>query len=70
MQTDPVTPVCLGTGPQQECNVTVANSEALSQLPSAFTYATALTPVVTGIKPRRGGTAGGTKLTIKGTGFR
>ncbi|XP_078254550.1 PKHD1 like 1, tandem duplicate 1 [Rhinoraja longicauda] len=62
-------PLNNGTGPEQVCNVTVVNSEALSQLPSAFTYASALTPVVTGIEPRRGGTAGGTKLTITGAGF-
>ncbi|XP_051879473.1 PKHD1 like 1, tandem duplicate 1 [Pristis pectinata] len=62
-------PLNNGTGLQQECDVTVANSEASSQLPRAFTYMSALTPVVTAIEPRRGGTAGGTKLTITGSGF-
>ncbi|XP_069771791.1 PKHD1 like 1, tandem duplicate 1 [Narcine bancroftii] len=62
-------PLNNGTGSQQVCDVTVVNHEASSQLPKAFTYTLALTPVVTAIRPRRGGTAGGTKLTITGAGF-
>ncbi|XP_072925977.1 LOW QUALITY PROTEIN: PKHD1 like 1, tandem duplicate 1 [Hemitrygon akajei] len=62
-------PLNNGTGPQQECNVTVVNGEDSVQLPNAFTYTSALTPVVTAVQPRRGGTAGGTKLTITGSGF-
>ena len=36
---------------------------------SSFTYRLALTPTVTGVSPFRGGTGGGTLLTITGTGF-
>ncbi|XP_072104046.1 PKHD1 like 1, tandem duplicate 1 [Mobula birostris] len=62
-------PLNNGTGSQQQCSMTVVNSENSIQLLNAFTYTSALTPVVTAVEPRRGGTAGGTKLTITGSGF-
>ncbi|XP_067888793.1 PKHD1 like 1, tandem duplicate 1 [Heterodontus francisci] len=57
------------TEPQQVCDVLVVNSKDWSQLSNGFTYTSALTPVIAAINPRRGGTAGGTKLTITGAGF-
>lgn len=35
-----------------------------------YAYKSQLTPVITEVSPRRGGTAGGTRLTISGSGFR
>uniref|UniRef100_UPI00398F2CC2 PKHD1 like 1, tandem duplicate 1 n=1 Tax=Pristiophorus japonicus TaxID=55135 RepID=UPI00398F2CC2 len=58
-----------GTEPQQMCDVFVVNGDDLSQLSNGFTYTSTLTPVITAIDPSRGGTAGGTKLTITGAGF-
>ncbi|XP_067833370.1 fibrocystin-L-like [Heptranchias perlo] len=58
-----------GTEPQQMCDVVVLNGDDSTQLSSGFTYTSALTPVITAVDPRRGGTAGGTKLTITGAGF-
>lgn len=36
---------------------------------SSYEYSTAKTPKITNVQPRRGGTAGGTPVTITGTGF-
>ena len=38
-------------------------------LSSSFAYKAALTPTVSSVSPQRGGTGGGTTLTITGTGF-
>nr|XP_014351910.1 PREDICTED: fibrocystin-L [Latimeria chalumnae] len=62
-------PANYGTDSQQVCNVTVANINDSVMLPDAFSYKSSLTPIVTSVYPRRGGTAGGTKLTITGSGF-
>uniref|UniRef100_A0A6I8N1M6 Fibrocystin-L n=1 Tax=Ornithorhynchus anatinus TaxID=9258 RepID=A0A6I8N1M6_ORNAN len=62
-------PLNNGNGPQHICEVTVANGKDLSQLNAAFTYSSLLTPIITSVAPRRGGTAGGTRLTITGSGF-
>lgn len=40
-----------------------------NQLQSTYDYSAAKTPTITSIQPRRGGTAGGTPVTITGTGF-
>ena len=34
-----------------------------------FTYESSKTPVITGVYPVRGGTGGGTRITISGTSF-
>ena len=34
-----------------------------------FTYQNSKTPVITGVNPKRGGTGGGTRITVSGTGF-
>ncbi|XP_028646739.2 fibrocystin-L-like [Erpetoichthys calabaricus] len=62
-------PLSNGTGSSQGCDVTVYNGNNLVMLSNAFTYESSLTPVVTAVTPRRGGTGGGTKLTITGSGF-
>ena len=36
---------------------------------STFTYKTSLTPIVSGVDVKRGGTGGGTTLNITGSGF-
>ncbi|XP_051791550.1 fibrocystin-L-like [Erpetoichthys calabaricus] len=61
--------ILTGTGLSQGCDVTVYNGNNLVTLSNAFTYTSSLTPVVTAVTPRRGGTGGGTKLTITGSGF-
>ncbi|MBN3294522.1 PKHL1 protein, partial [Polypterus senegalus] len=62
-------PLSNGTGSSQGCDLTVYNGKNLVTLSNAFTYESSLTPVVTAVTPRRGGTGGGTKLTITGSGF-
>eukprot|EP00062_Callorhinchus_milii_P017054 gi/632969110/ref/XP_007900907.1/ PREDICTED: LOW QUALITY PROTEIN: fibrocystin-L [Callorhinchus milii] len=64
-----ILPPSKGPEPQHTCNVTVKNDNHLAQLPTAFTYSSALTPVIIDVYPRRGGTAGGTTLTITGAIF-
>uniref|UniRef100_W5M5C1 PKHD1 like 1 n=1 Tax=Lepisosteus oculatus TaxID=7918 RepID=W5M5C1_LEPOC len=58
-----------GTGAQQDCPVVVLNSNKAVNISNGFSYKTSLTPVITGVSPRRGGTAGGTRLTITGSNF-
>ncbi|KAG2464816.1 PKHL1 protein, partial [Polypterus senegalus] len=62
-------PLSNGTGSSQVCDVTVSIGNNLVTLSNAFTYESLLTPVVTAVTPRRGGTGGGTSLTISGSGF-
>ncbi|KAI8520654.1 Fibrocystin-L [Branchiostoma belcheri] len=51
------------------CGVTVSVGAESVQQNAAYTYRSSLTPVITEVSPRRGGTAGGTTVTITGTGF-
>uniref|UniRef100_A0A3P8VF56 PKHD1 like 1, tandem duplicate 2 n=1 Tax=Cynoglossus semilaevis TaxID=244447 RepID=A0A3P8VF56_CYNSE len=51
------------------CVVSVVNQLDSVTLSNGFTYRSALTPVISEVSPRRGGTAGGTRLTISGSGF-
>uniref|UniRef100_A0A3P9KTK4 Polycystic kidney and hepatic disease 1 (autosomal recessive)-like 1 n=1 Tax=Oryzias latipes TaxID=8090 RepID=A0A3P9KTK4_ORYLA len=51
------------------CNVTVVNPQNAVNMSNGFTYKSELTPVISEVSPRRGGTAGGTRLTITGSGF-
>ncbi|XP_056378576.1 fibrocystin-L-like isoform X2 [Hyla sarda] len=53
----------------KSCNVTVMNGVEYVQISNSFTYSSALTPVIYDIAPKRGGTAGGTRLTITGSQF-
>uniref|UniRef100_A0A3Q2VVI1 PKHD1 like 1, tandem duplicate 2 n=1 Tax=Haplochromis burtoni TaxID=8153 RepID=A0A3Q2VVI1_HAPBU len=52
------------------CVVAVINPHDAVNVSNGFTYRSQLTPVITQVSPRRGGTAGGTRLTITGSGFR
>ncbi|XP_058524528.1 fibrocystin-L isoform X1 [Ochotona princeps] len=58
-----------GSGPEQACDVTVVNGKDATQSSTPFTYSASLTPLIDEIVPKRGGTAGGTRLSIKGSGF-
>lgn len=57
-----------------ECDVVVRNppfagAPSVATLPKGFVMRAALTPFVSAVSPRRGGTAGGTRVTVVGTGF-
>ncbi|XP_063113704.1 fibrocystin-L isoform X1 [Cavia porcellus] len=58
-----------GVGPDQVCEVRVVNGKDSSPSTTLFTYMMALTPRVTEISPTKGSTAGGTRLTVLGSGF-
>ncbi|ELV11002.1 Fibrocystin-L [Tupaia chinensis] len=58
-----------GKGPEQACEVSVVNGKDLSQSTTPFTYTMSLTPLIFEISPKRGSTAGGTRLTVMGSGF-
>ncbi|KAL1767893.1 fibrocystin-L isoform X2 [Sigmodon hispidus] len=64
-----IPPYNKGGGPDQACGVSVVNGKDSSQSMMPFTYTLSLTPLVTEIFPRRGSTAGGTRLTVTGSGF-
>jgi hypothetical protein len=53
----------------QDSSCTVSISENGKTATSSFTYRLSLTPRLTSVSPLRGGTGGGTLLTIIGTGF-
>lgn len=59
-----------GTQSQLTCAVSVINPLDAVNISNGFSYKSELTPVITEVSPRRGGTAGGTRLTITGSGFR
>lgn len=63
---------CILAGTQSEvsCLVAIINPHDAVNVSNGFTYKSQLTPVITQVSPRRGGTAGGTQLTITGSGFR
>ncbi|KAK2887447.1 hypothetical protein Q8A67_015675 [Cirrhinus molitorella] len=58
-----------GTEAERACTVVVMNGGDTVNLTNSYTYRSSLTPVITDVTPRRGGTAGGTRLTITGSGF-
>uniref|UniRef100_G3NDK3 PKHD1 like 1 n=1 Tax=Gasterosteus aculeatus aculeatus TaxID=481459 RepID=G3NDK3_GASAC len=51
------------------CVVAVINQLDAVNMSDGYAYKSQLTPVITEVSPRRGGTAGGTRLTISGSGF-
>ena len=64
-----LTPSNSGSG-SVECNVELEQTAGSStSLTNAFSYESSLTPQVTEVSPRRGGTGGGTPITITGSGF-
>nr|XP_055075128.1 fibrocystin-L-like [Misgurnus anguillicaudatus] len=58
-----------GNKTDQVCEVAVMNGNNRVNLTAGYTYRSSLTPVISDVTPRRGGTAGGTRLTITGSGF-
>ncbi|XP_061597205.1 fibrocystin-L-like isoform X1 [Cololabis saira] len=58
-----------GSQSQLSCQVSVINPLDAASLSDGFAYRSDLTPVISQVSPRRGGTAGGTRLTIAGSGF-
>nr|XP_061786823.1 fibrocystin-L-like [Nerophis lumbriciformis] len=64
-----VSPSNNGSDSEVRCTVAVANPLDAVNVSEGFTYKSQLTPVISEVSPRRGGTAGGTWLTIVGSGF-
>lgn len=62
-------PLNNGSESELSCVVSVSNPTETTNKSSGFTYKSNLTPVISGVSPRRGGTAGGVLLTITGSGF-
>lgn len=57
------------TNDTQSCDVTVINPFGNASLTTAVLYDVNTTPVIEKINPKRGGTGGGTRLTVTGSGF-
>ena len=53
----------------QTCTVDITVNGLTKTLSNAYTYDSSLTPSITEVSPRRGGTGGGTTITITGSGF-
>ncbi|XP_053372863.1 fibrocystin-L-like [Mercenaria mercenaria] len=53
----------------QTCDVAITLNGLTKTLAGSYTYDAALTPTVSDVTPTRGGTGGGTTLTITGSGF-
>ncbi|KAK3107032.1 hypothetical protein FSP39_005622 [Pinctada imbricata] len=51
------------------CDVVISNDGVNITLANSYMYSAALTPSITAVAPSRGSTAGGTRLTIDGSGF-
>ncbi|XP_064100089.1 fibrocystin-L-like [Macrobrachium nipponense] len=65
-----VPPTDPGTLKSKDCDITVTNENGpLETSKNGFTYNASLTPSILDVTPRRGGTAGGTRIKINGTGF-
>lgn len=54
---------------EQVCDVVVTVAGNTDTMINEYEYAAAKTPTVTSISPLKGGTAGGTTITITGTNF-
>lgn len=63
-----ITPI-IGGAIDRVCDVVISNNEVSDTKSSAFTYSTANTPAITSSSPLQGGSAGGTLIAIKGSGF-
>ncbi|KAK7468041.1 hypothetical protein BaRGS_00036745, partial [Batillaria attramentaria] len=63
------TPASSSLDTTSQCNVKVTVNSLEKTASTQYTYDASITPEVTGVEPRRGGTAGGTPLTISGSGF-
>ena len=63
-----ITPGNAGSG-TVVCDVKALTSFSEATAGSQYSYKGSLTPEVTSVSPARGGTAGGTRITIAGSGF-
>ena len=61
--------VTVGSGGSQSCDVRVTSRGVTEVLAGGYTYRDDLTPVIRWVQPQRGGSAGGTHITIFGSGF-
>lgn len=52
------------------CSIVITVGEDQDTATDAWQYDRTKTPMITSVSPERGGTGGGTNLTIVGTGFR
>ncbi|KAL3886654.1 hypothetical protein ACJMK2_026634, partial [Sinanodonta woodiana] len=62
----PLSNITVGT---QSCDVVASAGNLVVTLNNGYTYDTSLTPSILTVSPARGGTAGGTTVTISGSGF-
>lgn len=53
----------------QACDILTTVNGLSKTLVSGYTYDASITPEITNVNPARGGTGGGTQITITGTGF-
>ena len=63
------TPAQAMTASQKSCPVSILKENIVSEVSFTFIYDETLTPYVTSIYPKRGGTGGGTPIEIRGHGF-
>ena len=68
-QIDCLTPANSGSGATEVCDVVVSQDSGAANSTGGFSYDQLLTPTVDSIGPVRGGTGGGTLVTISGSGF-
>ena len=53
----------------QTCDVVVTVNGLSKTLANSYQYDADLTPTISGVTPSRGGTGGGTTITVSGSGF-
>jgi hypothetical protein len=51
------------------CDVAVSLNNVVKTQSGSYSYNAALSSVISGVSPKRGGTGGGTRITITGSGF-
>ena len=68
-QIECLTPANDATGATEVCDVVVSQDSGSVTQTGGFTYDRSVTPTIASISPVRGGTGGGTLITITGSGF-
>ena len=68
-QIDCITPGNSNEAATLDCDVVVTQASGAVTKSAGFKYDKSLTPTITTVDPLRGGTGGGTLITIKGSGF-
>lgn len=61
--------VTVDVSPTRQCDVLLTQTAAFVSMSDAVEYDLDVSPNITSVTPRRGGTGGGTKITITGEGF-